>query len=71
MPDEPSASIRPQSPELPPDPVRGELGRVTASEPPSPRVPGWAVPALWAVVMEAYVHGVSTRQVDDLVAVLA
>ena len=26
--------------------------------------------ALWAVVMEAYVHGVSTRKVDDLVAAL-
>jgi len=26
--------------------------------------------ALWAVVMEAYVHGVSTRKVDVLVAVL-
>ena len=26
--------------------------------------------ALWAVVMEAYVHGVSTRKVDDLVAEL-
>ena len=26
--------------------------------------------ALWAVVMEAYVHGVSTRKVDDLVASL-
>jgi transposase-like protein len=23
--------------------------------------------ALWAVVMEAYVHGVSTRKVDDLI----
>ena len=23
--------------------------------------------ALWAVVMEAYVHGVSTRELDDLV----
>ncbi len=27
--------------------------------------------ALYAVVMEAYVHGVSTRSVDDLVAALA
>src|SRR5919197_800227 len=27
--------------------------------------------ALWAIVMEAYVHGVSTRKVDDLVAGLA
>lgn len=26
--------------------------------------------ALWAVVIEAYVHGVSTRKVDDLVAAL-
>ena len=26
--------------------------------------------ALWAVIMEAYVHGVSTRKVDDLVAAL-
>jgi transposase-like protein len=26
--------------------------------------------ALWAVVMEAYVHGVSTRKVDDLVRAL-
>jgi transposase-like protein len=26
--------------------------------------------AVWAVVMEAYVHGVSTRKVDDLVAAL-
>lgn len=26
--------------------------------------------ALWAVVMEAYVHGVSTRKVDDLVSAL-
>ena len=26
--------------------------------------------ALYAVVMEAYVHGVSTRKVDDLVAAL-
>ncbi|MBA3779983.1 MAG: IS256 family transposase [Chloroflexi bacterium] len=26
--------------------------------------------ALWAVVMEAYVHGVSTRKVDDLIAAL-
>ena len=26
--------------------------------------------ALWAIVMEAYVHGVSTRKVDDLVAAL-
>src|ERR687886_1844675 len=26
--------------------------------------------ALWAVVMEAYVHGVSTRKVDDLVQAL-
>jgi putative transposase len=26
--------------------------------------------ALWAVVMESYVHGVSTRKVDDLVAAL-
>ena len=26
--------------------------------------------ALWAVVMEAYVHGVSTRSVDDLVVAL-
>ena len=26
--------------------------------------------ALWAVVMEAWVHGVSTRKVDDLVAAL-
>ena len=26
--------------------------------------------ALFAVVMEAYVHGVSTRKVDDLVAAL-
>ena len=26
--------------------------------------------ASWAVVMEAYVHGVSTRKVDDLVAAL-
>src|SRR3990170_8289045 len=26
--------------------------------------------ALWAVVMEAYVHGVSTRKVDDLVVAL-
>jgi len=26
--------------------------------------------ALWAVVMEAYVHGVSTRKVDDLVRTL-
>src|SRR5205085_7204858 len=26
--------------------------------------------ALWAVVMEAYVHGVSTRKVDDLVNAL-
>jgi len=26
--------------------------------------------ALWSVVMEAYVHGVSTRKVDDLVAAL-
>jgi transposase-like protein len=26
--------------------------------------------ALWAVVMEAFVHGVSTRKVDDLVAAL-
>jgi len=26
--------------------------------------------ALWAVVMEAYVHGLSTRKVDDLVAAL-
>jgi len=26
--------------------------------------------ALWAVVMEAYVHGVSTRKVDDLVLAL-
>ena len=26
--------------------------------------------ALWAVVMEAYVHGVSTRKVDDMVAAL-
>ena len=26
--------------------------------------------ALWAVVMEAYVHGVSTRKVDDLVIAL-
>lgn len=26
--------------------------------------------ALWAVVMEAYVHGVSTRKVDDLVKAL-
>jgi hypothetical protein len=27
--------------------------------------------ALWAIVMEAYVHGVSTRKVNDLVAALA
>ena len=26
--------------------------------------------ALWAVVQEAYVHGVSTRKVDDLVAAM-
>ena len=26
--------------------------------------------ALWAVIMEAFVHGVSTRKVDDLVAAL-
>src|SRR6266436_6672642 len=26
--------------------------------------------ALWAVIMEAFVHGVSTREVDDLVAAL-
>ena len=26
--------------------------------------------ALWAVIMEAYVHGVSTRKVDDLVVAL-
>lgn len=26
--------------------------------------------ALWAVVMEAWIHGVSTRKVDDLVAAL-
>lgn len=26
--------------------------------------------ALWAVIMEAYVHGVSTRKVDDLVIAL-
>ena len=26
--------------------------------------------ALWAVIMEAYVHGVSTRKVDDLVGAL-
>ena len=26
--------------------------------------------ALWAVVMESYVHGVSTRKVDDLVKAL-
>lgn len=26
--------------------------------------------ALWAVVMEAYVHGVSTRKADDLVTAL-
>src|SRR5882724_4227283 len=26
--------------------------------------------ALWAVIMEAYVHGVSTRKVDDLVSAL-
>ncbi len=27
-------------------------------------------PTLWAVIMEAFVHGVSTRKVDDLVAAL-
>src|SRR5205807_9370815 len=26
--------------------------------------------ALWAVIMEAFIHGVSTRKVDDLVAAL-
>lgn len=26
--------------------------------------------ALWAVIMEAFVHGVSTRKVDDLVGAL-
>ncbi len=30
----------------------------------------WIDKALWAVVMEAYVHGVSTRKVDDLVQAL-
>ena len=31
----------------------------------------WVDQALFAVVMEAYLHGVSTRKVDDLVVCLA
>jgi putative transposase len=38
--------------------------------PVDPRAPPRIDQALYAVVMEAYVHGVSTRSVDDLVAAL-